>query len=194
MLQFSGLPDADVDVIGGSGFTDGNPLIDVGPDQSREVRVLVTARERLPAKTSVPITFSILPEERRHGRKRRLIISSDPEESACRSISSVTANDRGNAAYRAARMERLDGARLHARLLRRRYSASTCFMAHVARVDFRRRRCRQLLPGRTNVRARRRHGRRHRMTALAGRRQNHARRRRTAASSISSRAMLPARR
>ena len=62
-ITISGLTNADIDVIGGSGFASGNPLVDVGPDQSREVRVLVTERERLPAKTSVPIRFSILPKD-----------------------------------------------------------------------------------------------------------------------------------
>ena len=58
-ISVSGLTDADIDVIGGTGFANGSPLVDVGPDQSREVRVLVTERERLPAKASVPIKFSI---------------------------------------------------------------------------------------------------------------------------------------
>jgi cytochrome c oxidase accessory protein FixG len=60
-VTVSGLADADIDVIGGSGFANGSPLVDVGPDQSREVRVLITERERLPAKASVPIKFSIVP-------------------------------------------------------------------------------------------------------------------------------------
>jgi len=62
VLKVSGLPDSDVDVIGSSTFFDANPLIDVGPDQSREARVLVTARERVPTGTSIPITFTIVPK------------------------------------------------------------------------------------------------------------------------------------
>ncbi len=62
VLKVSGLPDADVDVIGSSSFFGADPLIDVGPDQSREARVLVTARERVPAGASIPITFTIVPK------------------------------------------------------------------------------------------------------------------------------------
>jgi cytochrome c oxidase accessory protein FixG len=61
VLSIAGLPDADLDVIGSSRFSGANPLISVGPDQSREVRVLVTARERMPAGASMPITFTIAP-------------------------------------------------------------------------------------------------------------------------------------
>ncbi len=62
VLSVAGLPDADIDAIGHSGFANGNPLIDVGPDQSREVRVLVTERQRIPPGASIPITFSIVPQ------------------------------------------------------------------------------------------------------------------------------------
>jgi len=61
-ITVSGLSDADIDVIGGSGFADGNPLVEVGPDQSREVRVLVTERERLNPKAAIPIKLSIAPK------------------------------------------------------------------------------------------------------------------------------------
>ena len=47
VVKVIGLPDAEVDVIGSSAFSGADPLIEVGPDQSREVRVLVTARGRL---------------------------------------------------------------------------------------------------------------------------------------------------
>jgi cytochrome c oxidase accessory protein FixG len=63
LLKVSGLPNADVDVIGSSSFHGADPLIEVGPDQSREVRVLVTARERIAAGASVPITFTIVPKD-----------------------------------------------------------------------------------------------------------------------------------
>jgi cytochrome c oxidase accessory protein FixG len=59
VLKVTGLPDADVDVIGGSSFSGANPLIEVGPDQSRELRVLVTARGRLAPGASIPLTFTI---------------------------------------------------------------------------------------------------------------------------------------
>jgi len=59
VLRVTGLPDADVDVVGSSAFSGANPLIEVGPDQSREVRVLVTARGRIAPGASIPLTFTI---------------------------------------------------------------------------------------------------------------------------------------
>jgi len=60
VLSIAGLPDADIDVIGSSGFAGANPLIEVGPDQTREVRVLVTDRDPLAKGASIPIVFSIV--------------------------------------------------------------------------------------------------------------------------------------
>ena len=60
-LSVTGLESADIDVIGSSSFSGANPLFEVGPDQSREVRVLVTAREPIAAGASIPIIFSIMP-------------------------------------------------------------------------------------------------------------------------------------
>ena len=52
---------------GGSGnLLNGHPLITVGPDQSREVRVLVTAREGVATGASIPIVFSIVPKTGGH--------------------------------------------------------------------------------------------------------------------------------
>ena len=62
VLSVAGLSDADIDVIGGAGFSGANPLIEVGPDQSREVRVLVTERERIAAGASIAIKFAIAPQ------------------------------------------------------------------------------------------------------------------------------------
>jgi cytochrome c oxidase accessory protein FixG len=59
VLSVSGLPQADIEVIGSSILSGGNPVIDVGPDQTREVRVLVTERGAIAAGTSVPVTFSV---------------------------------------------------------------------------------------------------------------------------------------
>jgi cytochrome c oxidase accessory protein FixG len=61
VLTVTGLPDADVDVIGSSTFSGANPLVEVGPDQSREVRVLVTVRGRFAPGASIPLTFTIMP-------------------------------------------------------------------------------------------------------------------------------------
>ncbi|HKM88006.1 MAG TPA: cytochrome c oxidase accessory protein CcoG [Xanthobacteraceae bacterium] len=61
-LKVSGLADAEVDVIGSAARSGGDPIIEVGPDQSREVRVLVTAHQRLVPGASIPLTFTIAPE------------------------------------------------------------------------------------------------------------------------------------
>ena len=61
-LSVTGLPNADIDAIGHSGFSGGNPLIEVGPDQTREARVLVTVRDPIAPGASIPITFSIVPK------------------------------------------------------------------------------------------------------------------------------------
>ena len=60
-LKVTGLSDADVDVIGTGSRSGGDPVIEVGIDQSREVRVLVTAHQPMAAGTSIPLTFSITP-------------------------------------------------------------------------------------------------------------------------------------
>jgi len=69
VLSMTGLPDADIDVIGSSSFAGSNPLIEVGPDQTREVRVLVTVRDPIASGASVPVVFSIVPKtgERKTG-------------------------------------------------------------------------------------------------------------------------------
>jgi len=60
-LTVSGLPDAEVEVIGSEGSSGGRPLVYVGPDQSREMRVLVTTHQRLAPGASIPVTFSVAP-------------------------------------------------------------------------------------------------------------------------------------
>ena len=61
VLKVSGLPDADIEVIGAEARSDGAPVIDVGPDQTREMRVLVTTHQPLPPDASIPLTFGVLP-------------------------------------------------------------------------------------------------------------------------------------
>jgi cytochrome c oxidase accessory protein FixG len=62
VLTVSGLADADIDVIGSpSAPGEKEPRITVGPDQSREVRVLVTTREKLQAQAAIPLSFTIVP-------------------------------------------------------------------------------------------------------------------------------------
>jgi cytochrome c oxidase accessory protein FixG len=59
-LKISGLPDAEVDVIGSEGSSGGNPIIFVGPDQTREMRVLVTTHHKLDPDASIRVTFTIV--------------------------------------------------------------------------------------------------------------------------------------
>ncbi|MGE4371478.1 MAG: cytochrome c oxidase accessory protein CcoG [Xanthobacter sp.] len=53
-LAITGVPGATLQVVGESGG-----IVTVGPDQTQEVRVLVTTHEKLPPKASLPITFRI---------------------------------------------------------------------------------------------------------------------------------------
>jgi cytochrome c oxidase accessory protein FixG len=62
ILKISGLSDAEVEVIGSDARRGGDPVIDVGPDQTREMRVLVTTHQELGAEASVPLTFTIVPD------------------------------------------------------------------------------------------------------------------------------------
>ncbi len=63
VLKVAGFADAEVDVIGSAARSGGDPVIEVGPDQSREVRVLVTTHQRFGPGASVPLTFTIAPEK-----------------------------------------------------------------------------------------------------------------------------------
>ena len=63
VLKVAGLADAGVDVIGSATRSGGDPVIEVGPDQSREVRVLVTTHQRFGPGASVPLTFTIAPDK-----------------------------------------------------------------------------------------------------------------------------------
>jgi len=60
-LKVAGLPDAEIEVIGSEGVSGGSPLIYVGPDQSREMRVLVTTHQKLDPGASIPLTFTVMP-------------------------------------------------------------------------------------------------------------------------------------
>jgi cytochrome c oxidase accessory protein FixG len=61
-LTVDGLPDADIKLIG-EAITSADPLIVVGPDQTRELRVLITAPKTLPPAASIPLTFTIIDEK-----------------------------------------------------------------------------------------------------------------------------------
>jgi cytochrome c oxidase accessory protein FixG len=62
ILKVSGLANAAVDVIGSDARRGSDPVIDVGPDQSRELRVLVTERQWPETTDSIPVTFIIVPD------------------------------------------------------------------------------------------------------------------------------------
>jgi polyferredoxin len=56
-LDVEGLPGADVRVVGLDAASPGKPLILIGPDQGREVRVLVTIPAKSQVERSTPVTF-----------------------------------------------------------------------------------------------------------------------------------------
>src|SRR5262249_8371050 len=56
-LEVEGLPQAEVHMVGQDTVVPGMPLIPVEPDQSREVRVLVTIPPTVKADHSIPLTF-----------------------------------------------------------------------------------------------------------------------------------------
>ncbi len=57
-LSVDGLPGAQLSVVGVESGTDGE-VISIGPDQTREVRVLVTHQGKLASGASIPVTFRI---------------------------------------------------------------------------------------------------------------------------------------
>jgi polyferredoxin len=61
-IKVDGLDDAALSIIGDAS-THGNSLVVVGPDQTRELRVLVTTHASLPPSASIPVTFTIADTE-----------------------------------------------------------------------------------------------------------------------------------
>jgi cytochrome c oxidase accessory protein FixG len=59
-LSIEGMADASVEAIGAPADSIGVPLLEVGPDQTRELRVLVTSRQPLVPAASIPIIFHIV--------------------------------------------------------------------------------------------------------------------------------------
>jgi cytochrome c oxidase accessory protein FixG len=57
ILTFEGIGQYDIEIVG-----EPDRSITVGPDQTREVRALVTTREKLPPRASLPVTFIIINE------------------------------------------------------------------------------------------------------------------------------------
>ncbi len=59
-LSVSGVPEARLDVAGGvSTLVNGSPVIEVGPDQTYELRVLVSTQAKLPPNASLPAEFAV---------------------------------------------------------------------------------------------------------------------------------------
>jgi cytochrome c oxidase accessory protein FixG len=59
MLTADGLADGFVEVVGDAFAWSGYPVVEVGGDQTREFRVLVTSYEHMPPAASIPLTFYI---------------------------------------------------------------------------------------------------------------------------------------
>ena len=58
ILTMEGIGQYDLEIVG-----EPDRLIKVGPDQTREVRILITTREKLPPHASIPLTFTIIDEK-----------------------------------------------------------------------------------------------------------------------------------
>ncbi len=69
VLDITGLPDADVHVVGLDAAIPGQPAIPVGPDQGREIRVLVTVPPGKAIEHSTPLTFSAVDTANRETAK-----------------------------------------------------------------------------------------------------------------------------
>ena len=69
VLDITGLPDADVHVVGLDAAIPGQPVIPVGPDQGREIRVLVTVPPGKAIEHSTPLTFSAVDTANRETAK-----------------------------------------------------------------------------------------------------------------------------
>ncbi len=65
LLTTEGLADGLIEVVGDTQSPMGYPRVEIGPDQTREVRVLVTSYEHLPPAASVPLTFRAVDLETR---------------------------------------------------------------------------------------------------------------------------------
>ena len=63
VLDVQGLPEAEVRVVGLDAAVPGKPLIPVGPDQGRELRVLVTIPPNAHVAPSTPLTFRVTDTE-----------------------------------------------------------------------------------------------------------------------------------
>jgi cytochrome c oxidase accessory protein FixG len=68
-VTVDGVPNAKVELIGDVRFDGGRPIIEVGSDQTREVRLLVTVHaSQLPKGASLPVTIHVTPVEGEPGQ------------------------------------------------------------------------------------------------------------------------------
>lgn len=59
-IAVEGVPEARLEVVGGISETEnGHPVVEVGPDQTYELRALISTSAKLPANASLPVTFSV---------------------------------------------------------------------------------------------------------------------------------------
>ncbi|GLK85249.1 cytochrome c oxidase accessory protein CcoG [Ancylobacter defluvii] len=58
-IAVEGVPEARLEVVGEAATTSGGPVVSVGPDQTHEIRVLVSTAARLPANASLDIVFHL---------------------------------------------------------------------------------------------------------------------------------------
>ncbi|MCS0503061.1 cytochrome c oxidase accessory protein CcoG [Ancylobacter mangrovi] len=59
-ISVTGVPQARLEIAGGTtGMEDGRPVVEVGPDQTFELRALVSTEARLPANASLEMSFQI---------------------------------------------------------------------------------------------------------------------------------------
>jgi len=65
LLTTGGLADGFIEVVGDTTSPMGYPRVEIGPDQTREIRVLITSYEHLPPAASIPLTFSAIDMETR---------------------------------------------------------------------------------------------------------------------------------
>ncbi len=65
LLTTEGVADGLIEVVGDTQSPMGYPRVEIGPDQTREIRVLVTSYEHLPPAASVPLIFRAIDMETR---------------------------------------------------------------------------------------------------------------------------------
>jgi len=60
IVTVDGLADAFIEATGDTGTQTGHPTVEIGPDQTREFRMLVSSYQTLPPSGSLPLTFRVI--------------------------------------------------------------------------------------------------------------------------------------